>query len=262
MVTTLVDTPPTQPARGGGPTGRGRPRGGGQARYYALPTRTEAIASNLVITGIVPVCHRDPSVIFDPGSTYSYVSSYFAPYLGISRDSFSSPVYVSTPVRDSIVVDCVYRSCLVFLGSFETRDDLLLLNMVDFDVILGMDLVSPYHAILDCHAETGTLAMLDLPRLECRGTLDYIPSKLVSFLKAQQMVGKGYDAYLAYMRDISVDTPTVKSVPVVRNYPNVFPVDLLGMPPDRDIDFGIDLLPGIQPIYIPLYLMAPTELKE
>ncbi|XP_070036104.1 uncharacterized protein [Nicotiana tomentosiformis] len=52
------------------------------------------------------------------------------------------------------------------------------------------------------------------------------------------------------------------SVPVVCEFPDVFPVDLLGMPPDRDIDFCIDLAPGTQPISIPPYRMAPPELKE
>ncbi|XP_070036666.1 uncharacterized protein [Nicotiana tomentosiformis] len=114
---------------------------------------------------MVPVCHKDASVLFDPGSTYSYVSSYFAPYLDISRESLSSPIYVSMPVGDSFFVDHVYQSCSVVIGDFETRVDLLLLNMVDFDAILGMDWLSSYHAIQDCHAETVTLAMPGLPQL-------------------------------------------------------------------------------------------------
>ncbi|XP_075104536.1 uncharacterized protein LOC142161644 isoform X1 [Nicotiana tabacum] len=175
-------TPPPQPARGGG---RGCPRRGGQASYYALPARSEAVASDSVITGIVPICHRDASVLFDPGSMYSYVSSYFAPHLGISRDSLSSPVYVSTLMGDSLVVNRVYRSCLIALSGFETNADLLLLSMVDFDVILGMDWLSPHYAILDCHAKTVTLAMPGFPRLEWRGTLEYTPRKVISFLKAQ-----------------------------------------------------------------------------
>ncbi|XP_070036912.1 uncharacterized protein [Nicotiana tomentosiformis] len=69
-------------------------------------------------------------------------------------------------------------------------------------------------------------------------------------------------AYFAFVRDVSADTPTVESVSVVRDFPNVFPANLLGMPPDMDIDFGIDLLPVTQPISIPPYQMAPTELKE
>lgn len=130
--------------------------------------------------------------------------------------------------------------------------------MVDFDIILGMEWLSPHYAILDCHAKTVTVAMPGLPLLEWIGTLEYTPSRVISFLKAQLMVEKGCDTYLAYLIDISIDTPTVESVPVVRNFPNVFPADFPGMPPDRDID----LLPGTQPISIPPYHMAPPELKE
>ncbi|XP_070041458.1 uncharacterized protein [Nicotiana tomentosiformis] len=134
--------------------------------------------------------------------------------------------------------------------------------MVDFDVIFGMDWLSPYHAILDFHSKTVTLAMPGLLRLEWMGALDYIPSKVVSFLKAHRMVRKGCKAYLAFVRDVSGDTPTIESVPVVRDYSDVFSMDLPGMPSDKDIDFGIDLLLGTQPISIPPYRMDPTELKE
>ena len=52
------------------------------------------------------------------------------------------------------------------------------------------------------------------------------------------------------------------SVPVVQEFLDVFPSDLPGVPPDRDIDFAIDLEPGTKPISIPPYRMAPAELKE
>ncbi|XP_070037058.1 uncharacterized protein [Nicotiana tomentosiformis] len=214
-------TPHAQPARGRGRTGRVRPRGGGQVRHYALLAKTEAVASDSIITGIVLACHRDASVLFDPGSTYSYVSSYFALYLGVSRDFLCSPVYVSTPVGDSIIVERVYRSCFIVLSGFETRDDLLLLSMVDFDVMLGIDWLSPYHTILDYHAKTVTLAMLGLPQLEWRGTLDHVTSRVVSFLKAQWIIEKGCDTYLACVRNASAYTPTVESVLVVRDYPGL-----------------------------------------
>ncbi|XP_070034276.1 uncharacterized protein [Nicotiana tomentosiformis] len=146
-----VAPPPARPARGrgqttrgGGQSVRGRPReiapsGGAQPRFYTFSARFEAESSDAVITGIVPVCHRDASVLFDPGSTYSYVSSYFASHFGVPRDSLSASVCVSTPVGDSIAVDHVYRLCVVTIGSLEASTDLLLLDMVDFDIILGMD---------------------------------------------------------------------------------------------------------------------------
>ncbi|XP_070046929.1 uncharacterized protein [Nicotiana tomentosiformis] len=65
-----------------------------------------------------------------------------------------------------------------------------------------------------------------LSRIERRGTLDYLPCKVISFLNDRQMVEKGCYAYLEYVRDASVYTPTVESVLVVRDYPDVFPKDL------------------------------------
>ncbi|XP_070042570.1 uncharacterized protein [Nicotiana tomentosiformis] len=56
------------------------------------------------------------------------------------------------------------------------------------------------------------------------------------------MVVNGCLAYLAFVRDVGIDTPTVESVLVVTDFPDIFPVDVPVMPPDRDIDFGIDLL--------------------
>ncbi|XP_070045688.1 uncharacterized protein [Nicotiana tomentosiformis] len=134
--------------------------------------------------------------------------------------------------------------------------------MVDFDVILDMYWLSPSHVILDCHTKTVTLAMTGLPRIEWRGSLDYVPSVVISYLKAQQMVRKGCLSCFAFVRDIGADTPTIDSVSVVRDFPDVFLVDLSVMPPDMDIDFGIDLASGTKTISIPQYHMAPTELKE
>ncbi|XP_070041073.1 uncharacterized protein [Nicotiana tomentosiformis] len=153
----------------------------------------------------------------------------------------------------------------------ETEDDISFTQIVEItrriegirgQELLGMDWLSPYHAILDCHAKTVILAMLGLHRLERRGLLGHTPSRVISYLKAQQMVEKACLAYLFFGRDVSTDTPTFESVPVVREFLDVFSTDLSSMPPDRDIDFGIDLVPDTQPISISPYRMAPTELKE
>ncbi|XP_070041226.1 uncharacterized protein [Nicotiana tomentosiformis] len=159
----------------------------------------------------------------DHSCTYSYVSSYFARYLDMPNDSLDMLFYVSTPVGDSIMVDYVYRSCVVTIRGNETKVDLLLLSMIDFEVIFCMDWLSPYHVILDYHAKTVTLAMPGLPRLEWRDYLGHTPSRVNSYLKAQQMVEKGCLAYLDIVRNVSVDTPIVEQVPIVREFPYVFP---------------------------------------
>ncbi|XP_070004232.1 uncharacterized protein [Nicotiana sylvestris] len=173
---------------------------GAPPRCYAFLARPEAESSDTVITGTFLVCSRDASVLFDPGSTYSHVSSYFASYLVVPYDSLSAPVYVSTPVEDAIIVDYVYHSCVVAIGGLETRVDLLLLGMVDFDAILGIDWLSPYHVISDCHAKAVTLALPGLPLLEWRSTPGHSTSRVISYMKNRHMVEKGREEHEQHLR--------------------------------------------------------------
>ena len=76
------------------------------------------------------------------------------------------------------------------------------------------------------------------------------------------MVSNGCLSFLATLRDYTTQIPSIESVSIVREFRDVIPADLPGMPPDRDIDFFIDLEPGTHPISIPPYRMAPTELRE
>ncbi|XP_070039319.1 uncharacterized protein [Nicotiana tomentosiformis] len=166
-----VVTPPCPPSTGEAQAVRGFPRGagqlgGGQTHCYAFLGRPEAEAFDIVIEGIVTVYHRYALVLFDHGSTYSYVSSYFISHLDFPCSSLNIPVYVYTTVGVSIMVDRMYRSCVVTIDDDEISVDHLLLNMVDFDVILAIDWFSPYHAILDCHAKIVMLAMPGFPKLE------------------------------------------------------------------------------------------------
>ncbi|KAH0743273.1 hypothetical protein KY290_031266 [Solanum tuberosum] len=76
------------------------------------------------------------------------------------------------------------------------------------------------------------------------------------------MISKGYVYHLVRVKDSNSETPTLASVLVVNEFPKVFPENLLGVPPEMEIDFGIDFLPDTQPISIPSYKMALAELKE
>ena len=104
-------------------------------------------------------------MLFDQGSTFSYVSMYFAVEFDMIYDSMIVPIRVSTPVGKPLVVDRVYRSYLVSLAGYDTWVDLIILGMVDFDAILGMDWLSCYHIVLDCNAKTVTLTMAGVPRV-------------------------------------------------------------------------------------------------
>ena len=67
---------------------------------------------------------------------------------------------------------------------------------------------------------------------------------------------------MAQVIDTRVERLRLEDVPVVNEFPDVFPEELPGLPPDRELEFAIYLLPGTTPISIPPYRMSPTELKE
>ena len=120
------------------------------------------------------------------------------------------PIRVSTPVGESVIVEKVYRSCLVtFVGS-NTHVDLVILEMVDFDVILGMTWLSPNFAILDCNAKTVTLAKPGTDPLVWEGDYTSNPICIISFLRAKKMVSKGCLAFLAHLRDDTTQVPSIE----------------------------------------------------
>ena len=67
---------------------------------------------------------------------------------------------------------------------------------------------------------------------------------------------KGCEAYLAYVIDTVKARPSVSDIPTVSDFPNVFPEEFLGLPPQREIEFAIDVVPGATPTSITSYRMA------
>ena len=85
---------------------------------------------------------------------------------------------------------------------------------------------------------------------------------MIFAISARCLLQKGCKGYLAHVVDTRSSEVRLQDVPVVRDFLDVFPDDLSGLPPEREIDFPIDLVPSTAPIYLPPYRMAPAELKE
>ncbi|XP_070018788.1 uncharacterized protein [Nicotiana sylvestris] len=255
-----IREPITQTRRGanrGGAQG-----GGGPARFYAVLDRQNAEASNKVITCILSICGRPAYVLVDLGSTFSYVFPYFCVEFEKASEQLGVPFEVSTPIGESVKVEYIFKNCTITVQGRETSADLNLLDMVDFDIIAGMDWLSSCHAIVDCHAKTVKFSFIGEDPVIIRGEGGTSVGKSISYLKARKLVSGGCLAYLAHVRDMKVESPMLESVQIVKEFPEVFPDDLLGIPPDREIEFSIDTFPGTQPILIPPYRMAPAKLTE
>ncbi|WMV38729.1 hypothetical protein MTR67_032114 [Solanum verrucosum] len=215
-----------------------------------------------MIIGTILVCDRMANVLFDPVSTYSYLSVQFASEFAMICDIVDTLIHVSTPLGKSVIVTHVYRACPNLFMSFQTWADLVILDMTNFDTILGMTRLSLYYVVLNCNTKFVTLEILGREKLEWEGMYKPKQAKIISSIRARKLVGQSCLAYLAHIRDVEVKSPSIESIHVVSEFREVFPNDLPGMPPNKDIDFCIDLEPGTHPISIPPYRMAPVELRE
>ncbi|GJW06954.1 putative reverse transcriptase domain-containing protein [Tanacetum coccineum] len=206
------------------------------ARAYAIGGGGTNPDSN-VVTGTFLLNNCYASMLFDSGADRSFVSTTFSALLDV------------TPTT----LDTSYATMPVELGSF--------------DVIIGMDWLAKYHALIVCDEKVVRIPYGN-EVLIIRGDNCDNGSKLniISCTKTQKYIEKGCQVYLAQVtskkaKDKS-EEKRLEDVPIVREFPEVFPEDLPGLPPARQVEFQIDLVPGAAPVARAPYRLAPAEMQE
>ena len=172
-----------------------------------------------------------------------------------SYDSFPSN-------RRSVILRQSSKNGRVLIGGQEFPAGLVTLYMRDFDVILGMDWLCRHRATLDCYKKEVNFHRPGKLDVKFRGIRRELFSSMISAMVAQRMLRKGCQGYLVYVVETGKEGTLVDEIPVIREFPDVFLNDIAGLPPDRKMEFTIDLIPGIEPFSIPPYRLAPTELRE
>ncbi|RVW31995.1 Transposon Tf2-12 polyprotein [Vitis vinifera] len=214
-----------------------------------------------VVTGTLRIHTLFARALINPGSTHSFVSVSFAGLLGMSIDNMDFDLFVATPLGDSIVLNKIIRDYCVMIGYIEMTVDLVLMDLQDFDVILGMDWLASYHASVDCFGKRMTFSIPGQPDFSFEGKHVDKPLRVISVLRASSLLKKGCQGFLAYVVNEENDLK-LEDIPIVRDYPDVFLEDLPGLPPEREVEFTFDLAPGTTFISKAPYRMAPMELKE
>jgi hypothetical protein len=181
--------------------------------------------------------HGKPvKILFDSGATHSFMNQSTQVNLGLSVLLVKNEFKIATP-GGNISSSTLVKSVPLQLGSKIFQTNLLTLGLDGIDVILGMDWMTHHKVLLDI-----TERRIEITSPAVGVSTLYLPLRDPS-------------------AHVSIAT-SLEEIPVVCDYPDVFPDDLPGMPPDRDIEFVIELQPGTTPISKRAYRMTPKELAE
>ncbi|XP_075080109.1 uncharacterized protein LOC142165459 [Nicotiana tabacum] len=205
-----------------------------------------------MVTCILSVCSFDAFASIDPGSTHPYVSPYFTLRFNRQPMLLNDPFLVATPVGESLLAEYVYRSCQIQVEGRHTLANLILLDMIDFDMLIRMDWSSSCYAIVDCHAKIVKFEIPNEPSFILKGSQVPETCKILSFMKAQRLLKKGCLGLLTIVNDTRKETFSIENLPVVREFSYVFPEDLPGLPPLQGVSHfsRIDLRSGYHQLRI------------
>ena len=180
-----------------------------------------------------------------------------------SKDRTPKLLRTALPSGEILLSEFLLKETPITINGVILHADLRAIKMKDFDVILGMDFLGKNNAIIDCYHRRVTFRQNGGNKFAFKGRPLLQLKRIISAMQAQRMLSNGCMGFLASVVDKSMEKELNPSdVPVVREYVEVFPEELPGLAPEREISFEIELMPGTGPISKAPYRMAPAELKE
>jgi hypothetical protein len=190
------------------------------------------------MTGIFFVLNYPAIILFDSGASHSFISAKFSAKCQLPFHHTNGGITISRP-RGRVATYQINRHVPIKFGSLIIKTTLIL-GLDSVDIILGTDWLSRHQVVIDIAARA-----IEIHSPTCGETTLYLPNQGFTHSCAFTLIGS-----------------PVERIPVVCEYPDVFLDELPGMPPDRDIEFAIELQPRTAPISKRPYRMPPAELAE
>jgi hypothetical protein len=200
-------------------------------------TSDEAQQAQDVVLGMFLASSHPATILFDSGASHSFILSSFVVKHSLPIATVKHTMLVSTPGGE-MRMKHICPAVSITIREVDSPSNLILLDSKGIDIILGMDWSSKYHGVIQCARKAVRLTMKD-------GTI-------VEFVA---MVEPYQDSMLNQTKAVALE-----DIRVVQEYRDVFLEELLGMPPDRDIEFLVELLPRTPPISNGPYRMPVNEL--
>ncbi|GJW97280.1 putative reverse transcriptase domain-containing protein [Tanacetum coccineum] len=194
------------------------------ARAYAIGGGGANPESN-VVTGMFLLNNCYASMLFDSGADRSFVSSTFSDLLDVAPSTLDTSQAVELADRRISEMNVVLRGCTLGLLGHSFDINLMLVELGSFDVIIGMDWLAKSHSLIVCD------------------------EKVILQVTSKKTKDKSKEKWL-------------EDVLIVQEYPKVFPEDLPGLPPTRQVEFQIDLVLGAAPVVRAPYRLTTTKMQE
>ncbi|GJV24719.1 putative reverse transcriptase domain-containing protein [Tanacetum coccineum] len=228
---------------------RGNQRGNGNApaKVYVVGNAGTNPDSN-VVTGTFLLNDRYASILFDTGADRSFVSTTFSSLIDITPTTLDHYYDVELADGKIIGINTIIRGCTLNFLDHPFNINLMPVELGSFDVIIGMDWLSKYHALIDCAEKivripwgNETLIVHGDGSNQGNGTR----LNIISCTKTHKYLLKGHNVFLAHVTTKETEDKSgekrLEDVPIVRDFPEVFPEDLSARAP---------------------YRLAPYEMKE
>ncbi|GJS00610.1 putative reverse transcriptase domain-containing protein [Tanacetum coccineum] len=222
------------------PKARNQQNDGARARAYVVVENPQQNPN--VVTGTFLLNDHYACILFDSGAEKSFVSSAFTPFIDIAPTALNTNYEIELADGKVVSTNTILCSCTLVLLNHVFKIDLLPTQLGSFDVIIGMDWLAYYRALIDCYEK---IVRIPLPNGE--------------ILEVQ---GERPEKDLGSLACIKADEKKLDDIRIVRDFPEVFPDDLLGLPHVREVEFRIDLIPGASPVVRSPYRLAPSEMLE
>nr|GEY13012.1 reverse transcriptase domain-containing protein [Tanacetum cinerariifolium] len=231
-----------------------------QGRAYMLRDMNAHRDSN-VVTGMFLLNQHLARVLFDFGADKSFKSIYLAFMLNIPPTTLDTFYNIEMANENLVNISTVIQVYTLTLLNQPFKIYLMPIKLGSFDIVVGMDWLSKYHAKITCDEKVVHI-LIDGEALIIRGDRSKTRLNLISCIKTERYISRGCQVFIAQVMEKKSEDKRMEDIPVVKEFLDIFPKDLPGLPPVRQAEFKIDLIPGVALIARTPYRLAPLELHE
>ncbi|GKA10986.1 putative reverse transcriptase domain-containing protein [Tanacetum coccineum] len=194
-----------------------------------------------VVTGMCLLNNRYASVLFDSGSDRSFMDTRFSSMLDIDPVKIDTSYEVELADGRVVSTNTVLKGCTLNLVNHIFEIDLMPIELSTFDVIIGMDWLVKHDAVIVCGEK-----VIRIPygnkTLIVESDKGMSRLKVISCIKTRKYIKRGCHLFLAHVTEKKPKEKRLEDMPVIRDFPKVFPDDFPELPPPRQVEFRIDLL--------------------